>query len=181
MYCPQCAGPNVDGAKFCRACGLKLEAIALALNSASDAPQKSSKERGEPATQEDWVEKRIKGVKDITSGATLLTVSALIGLAMALFLPKQAPWMLIWTVFFGWMACWGAIVTANGIGNLLEAKSRLRLLKSRLKESTLDSTPAELPPARLSPTNLDTPALALSPSLSVTEGTTRELDKHSQD
>ena len=31
MYCPRCATQNLDGSKFCRACGTNLETIAIAL------------------------------------------------------------------------------------------------------------------------------------------------------
>jgi hypothetical protein len=31
MYCPKCAEPNVEGAKFCRACGEDLSVIAQAM------------------------------------------------------------------------------------------------------------------------------------------------------
>ena len=181
MYCPQCAAQNADGAKFCRSCGLKLETVALALSEESKPPTKKKKKESEPETAQDWIEKRIKGAKGITGGAILLLVSLLIGIAMALFIPHEVPWMLVWIVFFGWMACWGGIELANGIGNLLEAKSRLRLMELMGKERATDSTSQQLSPASVPQAIIDAPALTLSPSLSVTEGTTRELDKQTKD
>ena len=182
MYCPQCASQNADGAKFCRSCGLKLEAVALALSDGAKPPtqEKKSKQK-EPETVQDCLERRIKGMKAVTGGTILLLVSLLIGAAMALFVPSKVPWMLVWIVFFGWMACWGGIELANGIGDLLEAKSRLRLLELSAKEKATHAVPQELLPARDSQTALDAQAFRLSPSLSVTEGTTRQLNEHSKD
>src|SRR5689334_417180 len=115
MYCPQCAAQNADGAKFCRSCGLKLETVALALGEASKPPaQEKKNKKSEPETAQDWMEKRITGMKEITGGLILLLVSLLIGVAMAFFVPREVPWMLVWIVFFGWLASWGGISLANG-------------------------------------------------------------------
>jgi hypothetical protein len=181
MYCPQCAAQNVDGAKFCRSCGLKLESVALALKEESKPPSKKKKnQQSEPQTAQDWMEKRIKGIKEITGGMILLLVSLLLGVAMALFVPHEVPWILVWVVFFGWMACWGGIELANGIGNFLESKSRLRMLELESNETPIDLTPQQLSPAR-EPRTIDNRAFGLPPSLSVTEGTTRQLNERSKD
>ena len=42
MYCPRCATQNLDGAKFCRACGTNLEARLLA-NSVNDTTKQIGK------------------------------------------------------------------------------------------------------------------------------------------
>ena len=126
MYCPQCATPNADDVKFCRSCGTELEVVALALSGKPMQPIKADTDRGEPKIAQDWLEKRIEGVSGITRGTILLAVSLLIGAAMALFIPSSfgAPWILIWMVFFGWMAVWGGIEMADGISGVLESKSR---------------------------------------------------------
>lgn len=180
MYCPQCAAQNAEAAKFCRSCGLKLETVALALRTESAKPARKNKQKSEPQTTEEWVERRIKGVKDITAGSLLLTVSILIGAALALFVPNNVPWIFIWIVFFGWMACWGGIEIANGLGNLLESKSRLRLLEN--KESAIGSTSHQLSPASEPvPVTSSHVTLCQSPPLSVTEGTTRQLNEPARD
>ena len=180
MYCPQCAAQNAEGTKFCRSCGLKLEAVALALSGEAEKPAKKSKDKSEPQTAEDWLERRIKGVKDITTGSMVLAVSILIGAALALFVPSQVPWIFVWIVFFGWMACWGGIEMANGIGNVIESKSRLRLLAA--KESAIDSTPQQLSsPGEPIPIMNPSTAFRSSPPLSVTEVTTRQLKENPRD
>jgi len=177
MYCPQCATPNTDGARFCRSCGMDLEAVALVLSGRSAQPTEVSGKKSESKTVEDWLEKRSAAVKSISTGVSLLTVSVLIGVAMAFFVPANIPWMLAWAVLVGWMAMWGGIEFANGIVGVLEAKSRLRLLELAGKESADDATPKQLSPAG-QPPRVSSPSLASrsSPSSSVTEGTTRHLD-----
>jgi zinc-ribbon domain len=180
MYCPQCATPYSDGAKFCRACGQELEAVALALSSKPVPPAEAGRDMSKLKTKQDWLEQHSAGVVGITKGAILLAVSLLIGAALALFIPSSfdAPWILIWMVFFGWLACWGGIELANGVGGVLEAKGRLRLLRLAARESLVDAPPQQqLPAADARPAiTKPTTAFRSAPPLSVTEGTTRQLD-----
>ena len=176
MYCPRCATPHTDGAKFCRSCGAELESVALVLSGKSVQLTDNSKNKRELQTTQDWLEKRIESTKNITTGAILLSVSLLIGVALALFVPSGVPWIVFWMVFFGWLAVWGGIALALGIGGALEAKSRLRLMKLADKESSIDSTPQQLSPAGKPPMITNSAACESSPYLSVTEGTTRRLN-----
>src|SRR6186997_191574 len=98
MYCPQCATANSADVKFCRSCGLELEPLVLAL-----ARRPGNKPGKAESTAEEWVDKRIKAVSGVTRGGILMAVSLLLILPFALFLPAtfDAPWILIWTVFFG--------------------------------------------------------------------------------
>jgi hypothetical protein len=158
MYCPQCATQNPGDVKFCRSCGLELQNVALALSKKSGSPSKRSDKKSQPQTVHDWMEKRIESASSITRGAILLSVSLMLAIPMALFLPSSfdAPWILIWTVFFGWMAVWGGIEMAYGLSGMIEAKGKLRLLGS----DTADVSD------KLNP----------SASASITEGTTRQLN-----
>ena len=181
MYCPQCATPNADEVKFCRSCGTELEAVALALSGKSVPPIKAGTNKSDAKTAQDWLEKRIEGVSGITRGAILLAVSLLIGVAMALFMPSSfnAPWIVLWMVFFGWVAVWGGIEMAYGISGVLEAKGRLRLLRLTGEEPAADAIPQQslsssAPPKIVNPSA----ALRSSPPVSVTEGTTRQLDDY---
>jgi hypothetical protein len=75
------------------------------------------------------------------------------------------------------MACWGGIEMANGIGNVIESKSRLRLLAG--KESAIESTPPQLSsPGEPTPITKPSDAFRLPLPVSVTEGTTKELNEH---
>ena len=183
MFCPHCATPNAGDVKFCRSCGKELEAVALALSGEPAKPVKAEANSVEPKTAQDWAEKHIEGVSGITRGSILLAVSLLIGAAMALFMPAsfEAPWILIWMVFFGWMAVWGGIEMAYGVSGVLEAKSRLRLMRLTGERPAIDATTQELlsggePPQIASPSA----APVSAPRVSVTEGTTRHLDDYAK-
>lgn len=179
MYCPQCATQHTDGAKFCRSCGLEMEIIVSALSGKSIASLAGKDEKKhEPKTAQDWLEAHVESVRGMTLGAILLTVSLLLGVALALFLPGsfEVPWILIWLVFFGWMAIWGGIEAAYGVSGALESNRRLRLMKSASNHSPIDAT---APPQSLSagePPAAIAAAFNLSPPSSVTEGTTRRLN-----
>ena len=169
MFCPQCATPNADGVKFCRSCGLGLEAVALVLSGKPAPPAEAAP---------DWVQKHTEGVREIVGGVSWLSVSLLIAAALGLFLPSSfdAPWILIWAVLFGWMACVGVIKMGEGVSGVLEAKSRLRLLTAAGREPAL--APAARPSLAAAEQTVVTnqPALARpSPPPSVTEGTTRQM------
>ena len=68
MFCPQCATPNGDDIKFCRSCGRELEAVALILSGKSPKPSKKDKNKSEPKSEKDWLEKQIEGVSGVTRG-----------------------------------------------------------------------------------------------------------------
>lgn len=166
MYCPRCAAPNIEDAKFCRACGTDLELVSLALagRSVSDLTKEKAKKHKTPKSP---VEKRVEGAHDIVQGAILLATSAVVCVGFGLFV-NQADWFLIWAIFFGWMACWGVFALAAGIGNILESK-----IISRENERGIGGLTAHLRPA-------DEPRMVsdMTPRLSVTEHTTEPLGKH---
>jgi hypothetical protein len=177
MYCPKCATQNNTDVKFCRSCGTEIEAVALALSGKSLKADKAGKDKIELKTTEDWLEKHAEGVSGMTRGIILMIVSLLIGFALAEFLPAtfEAPWILIWTVFFGWMAVWGGIELAYGISYVIESKSRIRLLRLKAKELRIEGASQLLPSADERPRIVDSTFKTPAPA-SVTEGTTRHLE-----
>jgi zinc ribbon protein len=173
MYCPQCATPNNDEARFCRSCGMELEAVGLALKARSAQPIEVRGKEPESESAKEWLEKRSKAVKGVSTGVSLLVVSILIAIAMALFVPANIPWILAWAVLVGWMAMWGGVEVGNGIAGLMEARNRLRVLGLADKQFTNDARSQLLSPAEQPGPSA---AIRSSPPLSVTEGTTRQLD-----
>jgi hypothetical protein len=164
MYCPQCAAQNTDNAKFCRACGIELEAVALALTN-----------KFTPA--EAWLEKYGESKHKVIKGAILLAASLLIVGVPMLFMGVIFPLVMLWTVFFGWMAGWGIISLASGAGEMVKSKTMLRQT-GRFDGGPTTNEPSELSPAAHAPRMLDdaTGAKPHSP-LSVTERTTELLGK----
>ena len=177
MYCPKCATLNNDQARFCRSCGMELDAVALVLKGRAAQPIEVRGKESDLDSPKEWMDKHSKAVKSISTGISLLVISILIGVAMALFVPPHIPWMLAWAVLVGWMAMWGGIELGNGIAGLFEAKSRLRMLGLWDKRFENDAradvlSPANEPPAASGPS----PGSNAPHHSSVTEVTTRHLD-----
>lgn len=166
MFCPRCAMQNLDDAKFCRACGMDLDTVSVALAQAGspNKPKKKTKQ-GKPAKT--WAEKRSQALRDIFQGAILTGASAVICVAFAMFL-SVPDWLILWTVFFGWMACWGVISLAFGIGGLIESSTMSRAVDQPLGRVTAP-TDNELAGSSFF---LD------SPPASITELTTEPLVTH---
>jgi hypothetical protein len=165
MYCPQCASQNTDNAKFCRACGTDLESVALVLTNKFPVPG---------VLLENYGESKHKVIK----GAILLGAALLIGAVPALFIGVLFPLVMLWTVFFGWMAGWGIVSLASGVGEMVKCKTMLRQMKQF--DSALTTTgPPELSSAAHEPRMLDEASRTepFSP-LSVTERTTELLGEH---
>lgn len=178
MYCPRCAAQNLDDVKFCRACGTNLETVALALSD-QQHPAKLSKDKDEELeTEKSWLEKRREGMDGIVKGTGLMGASLLIGVALGLF--SNAPdWIIIWAGLAGWMACWGFISLVSGIGALAEARFMRRQLGQTTGEAAAPTAqPLSSADARILPDSLNTPKL--SPPPSVTEHTTKPLNKQHQ-
>lgn len=167
MYCHQCAAQNAEGAKFCRGCGAALESALV--RTGDDDPAEAARS---------WAAKYGEGVRNVSTGAMLMTVAALICVPLALFAPAEVPWVLVWMVFFGWLACWGGITFAGGVGELLEARSMLRLIRAG---GEVPSAAAKLrPPHDLARSVPETSDLAAPlPASSVIENTTKLLNENS--
>lgn len=164
MYCPQCATQNTDNAKFCRACGTDLKAVALALTNKFTPPGA-------------WLEKYGESKHKVIMGAILLGAALLIGAVPALFIGVIFPLVMLWTVFFGWMAGWGIVSLASGVGEMVKSKTMLRQTK-RFDSGLTTTEPPELSPAAHEPRTLDDVTRAKPyPPLSVTEHTTELLDE----
>ena len=159
MFCPQCAAQNTDDAKFCRACGTGLKAVALALT-------------GKFSPSGDWLEKYAESKHKVIKGVILLGAALLVGAVPALFLGVIFPLVMLWTVFFGWMAGWGIVSLASGVGEMVESKTMLRQTK-RFDGGLATTEPSELTSAAQGQRMLDDVAGANPyPPLSVTEHTT---------
>jgi hypothetical protein len=177
MYCPRCATPNADGSKFCRACGTNLETVALALFDPSTLDQ-TGKTKAAISSQKNWIDKRREGTKNVVQGIGLVTASALLGVPLGIF-SHNPDWIIIWLVLVGWVAVWGVVSVASGIGNLLES----RFMRGQLERDTKLSLDPQVQPSGRPAGFVDpvtAPNLTLPPS--VTENTTNLLtkpDKHS--
>jgi hypothetical protein len=164
VYCPQCATKNTDNTKFCRACGTDLEAVALVLTNKFPLPGA-------------WLEKYGESKHKVIMGAILLGAALLIGGVPILFIKELFLWVLLWTVFFGWLAGWGIVSLALGVGDLVKSKTMLRHMQQFDRKLTPTES-SQLSSGTYEPRMLDdaTRAKPSSP-LSVTERTTDLLAK----
>jgi len=118
MFCPQCATHNLEAAKFCRVCGVNLEVVSLALA----GHQLTEKNTDATLAAQDQLKKKQAAARSVVQGSILLGVSLMIGLFGFVFTRGHFPWLFFWSIFFGWMACWGTISLAFGLGRVIEAK-----------------------------------------------------------
>jgi hypothetical protein len=116
----------------------------------------------------DWVKKRGKGVRDMTNGAILLAIVALMGAVFLALAPANMTGLMIWLAFFGWMAIPGGISLAQGLGAIFEAR-----VLSRGGALTTEQLPA---PAAARLANPSGAALISEAPPSVTEHTTRKFN-----
>src|SRR5688572_22874451 len=109
MFCPRCAAQNLDDAKFCRACGINLETVALALAD----KYHPAKQEAEEDPFKSWLETRKGAIDKIVRGIGWFISSMLIGVALGLF-SNTNDWIIIWMCLVGWMAVWGVISMVTG-------------------------------------------------------------------
>jgi hypothetical protein len=165
MFCPKCATQNMDGARFCRACGADISLVPQAMSGhlpeaqavdleAVSQPYDSSRRRrkhGAPNLE--------KGIKNLFMGVAFLFVALVLA-----FTPMGRGWWF-------WMFIPAFTMLGGGIAELL----RLRYGPS-LGQSSAPEAAAAIPPAyrasELPPRNTSE---LMPPPPSVTEGTTRHL------
>src|ERR1044072_2125885 len=164
MFCPNCASQNVDNAKFCRACGLELENVALAM-------------RNKAAPYSNWLELYSESKSKTAVGAIMAGAALLILVIPAIVMKDFFPWVVIWSAFFCWLGVWGIIKFALSVGDLIRAKTMLKAqyhYNAELpsgEQHGLPAAPAEdqAPNSRYATDQLRSPP-------SVTEHTTKFLD-----
>jgi hypothetical protein len=173
MYCPQCAVQNIEGAKFCRACGADISLVSHALKGSLPAGSGLEQARAEIGRE---VKKRKRqrparvdrGVRDIFKGLGFLCV-----LIIGMLAFRGAFWWTIWLVIPAFKNI------GDGIGQIVRAREEQ-------KQLTMPSPHSENANVRTRPlasasgfkelSSLDTAEIVNRAPPSVTEMTTRHLD-----
>lgn len=147
MYCQQC-GAEVGGGRFCRKCGAPAGTDAL-----------SRVQYGAQAAPD-----YEKGFKKLFMGLAFLAIAV-----VPLFSRGG---------FWWWMLFPAVPLLAAGIGELMRARHAARALQPPARPATLLAEPAQVsrPAYNEMPRSRNTSELAPPPA-SVTEGTTRHLNK----
>ncbi|HEV2828527.1 MAG TPA: hypothetical protein VGW76_13090 [Pyrinomonadaceae bacterium] len=124
-----------------------------------------------------WLEKYSESKHRVIMGAILLGAALLIGGVPALFIKELFLWAMLWTVFFGWMAGWGIVSLASGVGEMVKSKTMLRQMK-QIDRGPTPTESSQLSSDAYEPRVLDDATRAKPYSaLSVTERTTDLLGK----
>jgi hypothetical protein len=163
MFCPKCAAQNLEGAKFCRACGADIRLVPQALvGRLVPAPGATDDEIAEAVEARPTTD---VAVQNIFKGVAFLLV------VLAGFFFLRTYWMTIWFIIPALSNI------GRGVGQLVRARQEARLgapahattaLRAHATQTLAAAGPAGLAPA-------DTNEL-VPPPASITEGTTRHLN-----
>ena len=167
MFCPKCATQNMDGARFCRACGADISLVPQAMS--GRLPEAQSPDVDALGQTGDSIRRRRrrhsgepnleKGIKNIFMGIGFLLVTIMLA-----FMPMGRGWWF-------WMFIPAFTMLGGGIAEIARAKLGESL------QSSVASPAVAVPPVQQAnefAPRRNTSELVLPPP-SVTEGTTRHL------
>ncbi|HLG16010.1 MAG TPA: zinc ribbon domain-containing protein [Blastocatellia bacterium] len=115
MYCPNCSTQGVDGAKFCKACGMNLSIITQALNGGVSGP--------DPHRDREYKRAR-KQISDGIHGSAI-GLALLVAAALAYVLIPGNVYVVVSTLV---LALFGVIKLFRSIGGIIDAKVGQKLL-----------------------------------------------------
>jgi hypothetical protein len=162
MYCPQCATQNIDGAQFCRSCGVNLGLVAQALTGQlqppPNAPLTPVNEKGQPLSQ-------ANALRHLFMGFSFIAVSLIL---------STMPFARFW---WFWMLIPALGMIGVGGGELLQIRE-FRNRQAALPPAMPPTPPqGSFPASYMPPSGLparNTGEITPQP-FSVTEATTRHL------
>lgn len=120
MYCPSCSTHSMDGAKFCKSCGMNLSVITQALNGGVVI--------SDPIRDREFKRAR-KQISDGIHGSAIGT-ALLVAAALLYFLIRTTPWIYPVSIV---LALGGIIKLFRSIGSIIDAKVGPKLLDPALQ------------------------------------------------
>jgi hypothetical protein len=120
VYCPSCSTQSIDGAKFCKSCGMNLSAITQALNGGVVV--------SDPIRDREFKHAR-KQISDGIHGSAI-GAALLVAAALPYFLVSKTPWIYTASLL---LALGGIIKLFRSIGSIIDAKVGPKLLDPALQ------------------------------------------------
>ena len=164
MFCPKCATPNGDEAKFCRSCGTDISLVPQAVSGA--LAERLAADEGT------WHGRRHRERGDKRRPSIERAVQSFImGLAFVFVAFAVRNWAPAGHLWWFWLFLPAASMLADGIGTYLRLQR-----EEKKREALTHALPrAAVPPARPAGTLPPRDTGEMVPTPSVTEATTRHL------
>ena len=165
MFCPKCATPNTDDARFCRACGTDIGLVPQAL-SGTLAERLAATENDESRHGR---RRRHRSGKPVTIERAVQ--SFFMGLAFIFIAFAIRTWAPAGNIWWFWMFLPAASLLADGVGTYLRILNERKRLDQPSYPPPHTAVPPPRPVSALPPRDTG----EMIPPPSVTEGTTRHL------
>src|ERR1051325_6504832 len=120
MYCPGCSTQSIEGAKFCKSCGMNLNVIIQALNGGVII--------SDPARDREFKRAR-KQISDGIQGSAI-GAAILVAAALSYFLIPRSSWVYVVSLT---LALAGIIMLFRSIARIIDAKIGPKLLDPALQ------------------------------------------------
>lgn len=164
MFCPKCATPNADDARFCRSCGTDIGLVPQALSgalaerlAAADGGTRHGRRRRHRGDRPPSIERAVRGI--------------FLGLAFIFIAFAARTWAPAGNLWWFWVFIPAAINLAAGIATSV----RLKAEGKRSDQQPYVPAQTYVPPPRHASALPPRDTGEMIPPPSVTEGTTRHL------
>lgn len=123
MFCPSCSTKAIEGAKFCKSCGMNLNVVTQALNGGLAI--------ADPARDREY--KRVRRqISDGIQGVAIGTAVIIAAVLTYIFIPKNAYTYVVGLV----LALFGIVKLFRSVGAIIDARVGPKLLDPELQPRT---------------------------------------------